>query len=175
MAVDLFANSTCSPPRKRLAHSRQTKFWVIFLSAYANTSDALHDRKCHSASPKHMTRPPSSILTSTCRPCDNSDHDSGNLTCALISHMPCARSIPFPTAAILRCGIGNSHPANNLWKKAIAAKYPLTVDCRLLCTKQRDAKAPSRSDSTSVVSAKRVQPRFFTLRLLAYYPGVPLR
>ena len=67
--------------------------------------------------------------------------------------MPCAWSIPFPTAAIMRYDIGNSHPANILWKKLIAAKYPLTVDCRLLCTKHRDDITPSRSDNTSLGSA----------------------
>ena len=100
-----------------------------------------------------MTRPPSSIPTSACRPCDNSDHDSGNVTCAFFFCMPCARSILFPIAAIMQCDIGNSHPANSLWKKLIAAKYPLTVDCRFLCTKHRDAMNPSGSDNTSLGSA----------------------
>ena len=64
--------------------------------------------------------------------------------------MPCARSILFSTAAIMQCDIDNTHPAHILWKKLIAAKYPLTVDYRLVCTKQRDAENPSRSDSFSL-------------------------
>ena len=100
-----------------------------------------------------MTRPPFPILTSACYPCDNSDHDGGNLTSDLFFDMPCARSIPLPTAAIMQWDIGNSHSANVVWKKLIAVKYPLTLDCRLLCTKQRDVINPSRSGNTSLASA----------------------
>ena len=112
VAVDLSPNSTCTPSRENVRHSRVKQSSGCTLpSAYAHSSDALHNIKYDTASPNHMTHPPSSILTSACRPCDNSHDDSGNLTCAFFSDMPCARSIPFSTAAVMQCDIGNSHPA----------------------------------------------------------------
>ena len=59
----------------------------------------------------------------------------------------------FPTAAIKQCDIGKSNPVSILWKKSIVAKLFPTVDCQLLCTKQRDAMNPSRSNNTSLGSA----------------------
>ena len=83
--------------------------------------------------------------------------------------MPCDRSIPFPTAAIMPCDIGNSHPATISWKdKFIAATCPLTVDCRLLCTKHRGAVNPSRSDNTSLGSASVCNHDFFPCACLYF-------
>ena len=67
--------------------------------------------------------------------------------------MPCARSIPFPTGAIMQCNNGNSRPAKILWKKLISARHPLTINCQLFCTNDQDAMNPSRADNTSLGSA----------------------
>ena len=75
-----------------------------------------------------MTRPPSSMDVTTRCPCDKMKHVNSNLAGAIFGVIPCARSSPFPTAALIQYEVGNSHPAYILWKYLIAAKYPLTVD-----------------------------------------------
>ena len=60
---------------------------------------------------------------------DKMHHVNGNLAGAFFGVIPCAQSIPFPTAAIIQCEEGNSHPAYILLKDLIGAKYPLTVGC----------------------------------------------
>ena len=81
-----------------------------------------------------MTFPPSAMFVTTYLPWARRAQVSDNLTCAGFCAAPCARSIPFPTATIIQCKVGSSHPAYILWKNMVAARYPLTVDCRLLCT-----------------------------------------
>ena len=120
-----------------------------------------------------MTRATSSILRSAYRPCHHSDYDSGDLTCAFLIDMPCARSIPFPTAAAMRCDIGNSNPENIVWKKLIAPKYPLTVDCRLLCTKPAKRHKPEQIRQRFLGVSERVQPRFLPLRFSALVSLLP--
>ena len=58
-----------------------------------------------------MTHPPSTMVFTTRFPCDRMDHVNGNLTCAVLGTIPCARSIPFPTAVIIQWDVGNSQPA----------------------------------------------------------------
>ena len=58
-----------------------------------------------------MTRPPSTMdVTARC-PCDKMDHVNGNLTGAIFGVSPRVldQSL-FPTAEIIRCEVGNSHP-----------------------------------------------------------------
>ena len=76
-----------------------------------------------------MASPQSTILATRLRPREIIAHVSGSLTCAFIFYIPCTVSILLPTAKIMECDVGSSYPANILWKKSIAAKYPLTVDC----------------------------------------------
>ena len=64
VAVDLFPTLTCTCLRENVRHSRvKQKSGQILPSAYAHSSDALHNRKYDAASPNYMTRRPSFILT----------------------------------------------------------------------------------------------------------------
>ena len=95
-----------------------------------------------------MIPPPSAMFVTTRCPCESIDHVRGNRTVAFFCVIPCARSVPFPTATIIPCEVGSSQPAYILWKYLIAAKYSLTVHCWLLCTKQLDTINSNSSPNT---------------------------
>ena len=94
-----------------------------FPSSYAHHFDVLHNRKYDTANSHHMTRPSSPALISTRHPCDNSDHDNGNLTCESLLDLPCALSILFFEAAITHCDIVRPQPAKIMgrsrWRRSI--------------------------------------------------------
>ena len=154
VAIDLFSNTTCTPSRKEEKHFRvrQSSGCTCPL-AYAHNSVPRHKRIYDTPSPNHMTYHPSSILTTACHPSASVAHVKGNRTCCFLIGIPCPLPIPFPTATIMQCDKSSSHPANILWKTLIAAKYPLTVDCWLLCSKQRDVMNSSSSVCASLGSS----------------------
>ena len=108
-AIGLFAIATCTPFRKKVRqlHARQNS-GCTFPFAHAHNSDTRHSRKYDKARPNHMID--LYHACDYCLPWAKMAQVSGNLTCVDFCEAPCARSIPFPTATIMQCEVGSSHP-----------------------------------------------------------------